>query len=101
MSLWLIHNPLFPDQQGSFKDPRPVTPILWAVLLRLSLRSVFVCHTRRPMVGNTTYSIGPKVRIEENRLLVVRFKFERGESDPCYLLKDKAIASKQILTTDV
>ena len=68
VSLRLIHNPLFSDWQGSFKDPRPVTPIWWAVLLRLSLHSVFVCHKRGPMVGNTMCSIGPEVRIGENRL---------------------------------
>ena len=79
MSLWLIHDPLFLDQQGSFKDPRPVTPIQWAVLLRLSLRSVFVCHKHGPMVGNTMCSIGPEVRIEENRLSSVSLEHpERG-----------------------
>ena len=69
---------LFPDWQGSFKDPRPITPIRWAVLLRLSLHSVFVCHKCGPMVGNTTCSIGSEVRIEENRLLCFIWVVERG-----------------------
>ena len=74
------YDPLFLDWQGSFKDPRPVTPIWWAVLLRLSLRSVFACHKHGPMVGNTTCSIGPEVRIKENRLFDVCFIWvvERG-----------------------
>ena len=71
--------PSFSGPARFCKNPRPITPIQWAVLLRLSLRSVFVCHKHGPMVENTMCSIGPEVRIEENRLSSVSLEHpERG-----------------------